>query len=185
MAPAAGRPGNLTVRPYRLRSARLGVGIWTRADLDLALGLWGDPVVARYMGGPFSREQVASRLELEVENYERHRLQYWPLFLRDSGVHVGCCGVAPHLADGPVYQFGFHLRQAHWRQGYVLEAAPVIIADAFDTLGAAALYAGHHPDNEASRRVLVALGFRYTHDEFYAPTGVIEPCYRLARVDRP
>ena len=83
------------MRQYRLRSPRLGVGIWTRADLDLALGLWGDPAVARYMGGPFSREQVASRLELEVDRYERHGLQYWPLFLHDSGAHVGCCGVAP------------------------------------------------------------------------------------------
>jgi [ribosomal protein S5]-alanine N-acetyltransferase len=173
------------MRQYRLRSLRLGVGIWTRADLDLALGLWGDPAVARYMGGPFSREQVASRLELEVDRYERHGLQYWPLFLYDSGAHVGCCGVAPHLPDGPVYQFGFQLRQTYWRQGYVREVAPVIIAEAFESLGASALYAGHHPENEASRRVLLALGFRYTHDEFYAPTGVIEPCYGLARPDRP
>jgi ribosomal-protein-alanine N-acetyltransferase len=173
------------MRPYRLRTARLGVGIWTRADLELALGLWGDPAVARYMGGPFSRKQVASRLAHEVETYEHHGLQYWPLFLQAGGEHVGCCGVTPHLADGPVYQFGFQLRQAHWRQGYLREVAPVIIADAFDVLGAAALYAGHHPDNEASRRVLLALGFRYTHEEFYAPTGVIEPCYRLARTDRP
>lgn len=170
---------------YRLRSARLGVGIWTREDLDLALGLWGDPAVARYMGGPFSCERVAGRLQLEVDNYERHGLQYWPLFLYDSGVHVGCCGVAPHLPDGPVYQFGFQLRQAYWRQGYLREVGPVIIADAFDSLGAAALYAGHHPANEASRRVLLALGFHYTHDEFYAQTGVIEPCYRLVRTDRP
>jgi len=167
------------MRPYRLRSARLGIGLWTRDDLELAVGLWGDPEVARYMGGPFSRAQVAGRLAHEIDTYARHGLQYWPLFLLDSGEHVGCCGVTPHLADGPVYQFGFHLRRAHWRCGYVREAAPVIIADAFDTHGAAALYAGHHPQNEASRRVLVALGFLYTHHEYYAPTGVVEPCYRL------
>ena len=173
------------MRRYRLRSARLGVGVWTAADLDLALGLWGDPAVTRYMGGPFSHEQVADRLQFEIDTYEHHGLQYWPLFLHDSGVHVGCCGVAPHRSEGPVYQFGYQLRPAHWRQGYLREVAPVIIADAFDSLGAAALYAGHHPENEASRRVLVALGFRYTHDEFYPPTGVIEPCYRLERANRP
>jgi RimJ/RimL family protein N-acetyltransferase len=167
------------MRHYRLTSARLGIGIWTAADLELAHGLWGDPQVARYMGGPFAPAQVAARLEREVDNYARHGVQYWPLFLLNGGEHVGCCGVAPHLADGPVYEFGFHLRPAHWRCGYVREAAAVIIADAFETRGARALYAGHHPANEASRRTLLALGFRYTHDEFYAPTGVVEPCYRL------
>jgi RimJ/RimL family protein N-acetyltransferase len=135
------------------------------------------------MGGPFSRAQVSQRLAHEVAVYERHGLQYWPLFLLATGEHVGCCGVTPHRAEGPVYQFGFHLRQAHWRRGYVREAAPVIIADAFASLGAAALHAGHHPDNEPSRRALVALGFRYTHNEFYPPTGVIEPCYTLTRAD--
>jgi ribosomal-protein-alanine N-acetyltransferase len=167
------------VRPYRLLSARLGIGVWTPADLELAWGLWGNPDVARYMGGPFSPAQVSERLAHEVATYERHGLQYWPLFLLASGEHVGCCGVAPHLAAGPVYQFGFQLRRAHWGRGYVREAGPVIIADAFAALGAGALYAGHHPDNEASRRTLLALGFRYTHDEYYPPTGVMEPCYRL------
>jgi hypothetical protein len=37
----------------------------------------------------------------------------------------------------------------------------------------------HHPLNDASRRLLQGLGFRYTRDEFYAPTGQIEPCYLL------
>ena len=169
------------MRPYRLRSDRLGIGIWTADDLGLALGLWGDPEVARYMGGPFSRDQVAERLGREVETYARHGLQYWPLFLLDTGEHVGCCGVTPHLADGPVYQFGFHLRRAHWRQGYVREAAPLVIADAFGTLGAAALYAGHHPDNDASRRTLEKLGFTFTHRQLYEPTGREHPYYALAR----
>jgi ribosomal-protein-alanine N-acetyltransferase len=171
-------------RPYRLRSARLGVGIWTPDDLELAVGLWGDPEVARYMGGPFSRIQVAQRLGREVETFQNHGLQYWPLFRLDTGEHVGCCGVTPHLAEGPVYQFGYHLRRAHWRNGYVREAGALVIEDAFSQLGAAALYAGHHPQNDASRRALIALGFHYTHDEFYAPTGMVEPCYRLTPAER-
>jgi RimJ/RimL family protein N-acetyltransferase len=172
------------MRPYRLRTARLGVGVWTEADAGLALGLWGDPEVARYMGGPFTPEQVGERLAREVRTHAECGLQYWPLFLLATGEHVGCCGVAPHEPDGPVYQFGYQLRRAHWGRGYVREAAPAIIDDAFATLGAAALYAGHHPENLVSRRILLDLGFRYTHDEFYPPTGVVEPCYRLTPADR-
>ncbi|MBS0374123.1 MAG: GNAT family N-acetyltransferase [Proteobacteria bacterium] len=168
---------------YRLRSARLGVGTWQREDLGRALGLWGDPDVARFMGGPFTPAEVAARLERELERYARHAMQYWPLYRLDTGEHVGCCGVAPHRPEGPVLEFGYHLRRAHWGCGYVREIAPLVIGDAFGRLGAAALYAGHHPENEPSRRILLSLGFRYTHDEYYPPTGVVEPCYRLTAAD--
>jgi RimJ/RimL family protein N-acetyltransferase len=50
---------------------------------------------------------------------------------------------------------------------------------AFHTLGVKALFAGHNPGNTASRRVLEKLGFRYTHDEYYPPTGLKHPSYIL------
>jgi hypothetical protein len=36
-------------------------------------------------------------------------------------------------------------------------------------------------DDTASRALLGKLGFRYTHDELYAPTGLLHPSYRLDR----
>ena len=50
---------------------------------------------------------------------------------------------------------------------------------AFNTLGVKGLFAGHNPGNAASRRVLEKLGFRYTHDEYYPPTGLNHPSYLL------
>jgi RimJ/RimL family protein N-acetyltransferase len=41
------------------------------------------------------------------------------------------------------------------------------------------LFAGHNPKNEASRQLLEKLGFRYTHDEYYAPTGLNHPSYMM------
>jgi len=49
----------------------------------------------------------------------------------------------------------------------------------YNILGVKALFAGHNPANVASRRVLEKLGFRYTHDEFYPPTGLHHPSYLL------
>jgi len=43
------------------------------------------------------------------------------------------------------------------------------------------LFAGHHPENHASRRILSKLGFRLTHEEFYPPTGLLHPSYLLPR----
>ncbi len=56
-----------------------------------------------------------------------------------------------------------------------------MIAYAFDRLRAEALLAGHHPENHGSRRTLEKLGFRYTHDENYPPTGLLHPGYELRR----
>jgi RimJ/RimL family protein N-acetyltransferase len=43
------------------------------------------------------------------------------------------------------------------------------------------VFAGHNPANTASRGLLARLGFRYTHDELYAPTGLRHPSYLLER----
>ena len=51
---------------------------------------------------------------------------------------------------------------------------------AFRTMGVSGLFAGHHPGNGASRRLLQRLGFRYTHDAFYGPTGLHHPSYLLS-----
>ena len=171
------------MRDYFLRSTRLGFGIWTAEDLPLALGLWGDPDVTKLTGGPFSKAQVLERLSREIVGRERHGIQYWLIFLLRTGEHVGCCGLQPHNPIDGVVELGFQLRKMFWGQGFGREAAETVITYAVTTLGVSGLYAGHHPNNEASRRTLEALGFRYTHDEFYPPTGQVEPCYLLQKED--
>jgi ribosomal-protein-alanine N-acetyltransferase len=54
---------------------------------------------------------------------------------------------------------------------------------AFDRLAAAGLFAGHNPRNAASRCLLAKLGFRYTHNEYYAPTGLDHPSYLMTADD--
>jgi SulP family sulfate permease len=71
-----------------------------------------------------------------------------------------------------------HKTREAWGQGYAIEAARAVIGWA-PTTGATSLMAGHHPDNQASAKLLRKLGFVYYGDEYYPPTGLIEPCYRL------
>ena len=169
------------MREYFLRSPRLGFSIWTHADLPLAFGLWGDQEVTRLTGGPFTPQQVRARLERELNNHEQHGVQYWPIFVAETGEHIGCCGLQPRQPAEGIYELGFQLRVAFWGRGFAREAAATVVVHGFAALGIRALYAGHHPDNHASRGVLLRLGFHYTHDEFYPPTGQIEPCYLLLR----
>ncbi len=168
---------------YFLHSKRLGFRHWSEADLELALGLWGDADVTRLIGGVFSVEQVRARLQKEIASQQEHGFQYWPFFLLESGEHVGCCGLRVYQPEEQIYEIGFHLRKAHWGQGYAVEAAQTVIDYAFNVLDAKALFAGHNPANEASRGLLTKLGFHYTHDEYYAPTGLMHPSYLLMKPD--
>jgi len=162
-----------------LQSERLGFRTWSEADIELAIFLWGDPEVTRLIGGPFSRGQVQERLSREIATMQSHGIQYWPIFLLATGAYAGCCGLRPYKSEGGIYEVGVHLRKAFWGQGYAPEAARTATEYAFHTLGVKALFAGHNPGNAASRRVLEKLGFRYTHDEYYPPTGLNHPSYRL------
>jgi ribosomal-protein-alanine N-acetyltransferase len=80
---------------YFLRTSRLGFRLWRKEDLPLAMAIWGDPQVTRFVGGPFSAEQVKEKLEYEITNMEQHGAQYWPVFLLANGQHAGCAGLRP------------------------------------------------------------------------------------------
>lgn len=160
---------------------RVAFHVWASSDVALALGLWGDARVTAMIGGPFDEAWVRRRLALEIDLLARHRVQYWPIFERATGAHLGCCGLRPKdLAHG-VYELGVHLRPSASGRGLATEAARSAIAHAFGPIGAEALFAGHHPDNAASRQMLGKLGFVATHEELYPPTGRLHPSYRLAR----
>src|SRR5579864_2825471 len=168
-------------RAYFLTTERLGFSHWSTGDLALAQGLWGNVEVTSLIGGPFTAEQVAQRLDREIASMNAHRVQYWPVFLLDTDEHAGCAGLRPYRLDQKVYELGFHFRPEYWGCGLAQEAARAVIQFAFQQIGAEALFAGHHPANVASRQVLAKLGFQFTHEEFYPPTGLKHPSYLLKR----
>jgi [ribosomal protein S5]-alanine N-acetyltransferase len=163
------------IRMVPAPTPRLRFREWKSDDLPLALQLWGDARVTALIGGPFTQDQVARRLAEEIATESVHGIQYWPVF--EGNAFVGCCGLGPRTEG--VHELGFHLLPSAWGRGLATEAALAAIDHAFAALGVRALFAGHHPDNGPSRRLLSKLGFRWTHDELYAPTGRMHPCYEL------
>jgi RimJ/RimL family protein N-acetyltransferase/GNAT superfamily N-acetyltransferase len=166
---------------YFLTTKRLGFCTWAKDDFDLAFKLWGDFKVTELIDarGKLSRAQVQERLMQEIATAASHGVQYWPIFLRMNGEFVGCCGVRPYDIPKNIYEIGFHICSKHWAHGFAPEAARGVMGYAFDKLAASGLFAGHNPKNKTSRHLLEKLGFRYTHDEFYPPTGLEHPSYML------
>lgn len=166
-------------RQYFLKTPRLGFSRWSTDDLPLATSLWGDLEVTRYLSDPLSLEQIQKKLSQEISWMAAHDVQYWPIFLLAGDEFAGCCGLRPYKLEEKIYEFGFHLRPRCWGKGLATEAGRAAISYAFDALGVQALFAGHHPQNDASRRVLGKLGFRYLRDEIHPPTGKLHPSYLL------
>lgn len=160
-------------------TARVEFRVWRASDVGLATRLWCDPRVMRFIGGPYSEQEIAERLAREEANEAALGIQYWQVFV--AGTFAGCCGLKPHEAGHPVYETGFHFLPDFWGAGYAAEAARAVIAYAFDVVGAAALLAGRHPENEASHKLLARLGFTEIGTHFFARTGLDHPLYRLDR----
>lgn len=179
-------------RDYHLTTARLGLSRWSLASEHLAFAtqLWGDPAVMRLLGGPLSESQIEARLNFEIALNRDYAVQYWPLFLRGTDISqlhephefIGCCGLRPFPYPNPEaghYELGAHLLPAFWRSGYAAEAGRAALTYAFETLKATAIHTGHHPDNQASEKLIAASHFRYLAHRFYPPTGLMHPYYRL------
>jgi ribosomal-protein-alanine N-acetyltransferase len=164
---------------YFLASERLCFREWSTADVPLAISLWADASVTALIGGPYSSEQACQRMQREIAIQATSRIQYWPMFFTSTGALVGCCGLHPYRSEDSILELGFHLLPAHWGQGLAFEAAEAVMRYAFDSLGTKGLFAGHHPKNIASERLLHRLGFRYIRHEHYEPTGLQHPSYML------
>ncbi|SEF78488.1 Acetyltransferase (GNAT) domain-containing protein [Bryocella elongata] len=81
-------------------SAYLTFRRWTEDDTAFAEALWCDPEVTRFFGGAMSRELARDRLLAECERDRSLGIQYWPIFLRDTGEFAGFAGLRsdlPHL----------------------------------------------------------------------------------------
>jgi RimJ/RimL family protein N-acetyltransferase len=172
---------------YFLTTRRLGFRCWNARDASLAIDLWCNPQVTALIGGPWTREVALERLAREIEQQDRYGMQYWPVFLRAGGSlpadgrHAGCAGLRPYESSEAIFEMGVHLFPEFWGQGIAREASEAIIPYAFGRLNAAAIFAGHHPQNAASGRLLVKLGFTYQGDKLYIPTGLMHPTYLLRR----
>ncbi len=166
------------------QTERLTARQWELSDLPHALELWGDPDVTQLIvsQGKLSQDQVIQRLNDEIDRQKIHGVQYWPLFETKSGQFVGCSGLRPwkFTPEEKNYELGFHIVKQCWGKGYATEAAKGAIKYAHEKLGLTKLYAGHHPQNANSRKILLKLGFRRTGDVFYEPTGLQHPSYLLS-----
>jgi RimJ/RimL family protein N-acetyltransferase len=165
----------------KFRTERLVARPWQIEDLPLAMELWGDPAVTALIDSrtKLTNGQVGEKLRAEIERERSGGVQYWALFDHRNGEFVGCGGLRPWLyTPGEAnFEVGFHLVKRCWDKGFATEAGFAALEYAWEKLRLSKVYAGHHPDNRASEKILKKLGFEFIGNAFYKPTGLMHPSY--------
>ena len=157
-----------------MSSDRLTFRSWAEGDAALAEALWCDAEVTHYFGGAMTREQAHERLAMERERESRVGMQYWPIFLRETGAFAGCAGLRPWQM-GPEIEAGVHLMRSAWGLRLGEEALRAVLAHGFEALGLPRIVAGHGMGHDNSRKLLERVGFEYTHNALWGPKA-IEVC---------
>lgn len=145
-----------------LRGSRILLRWLTVDDADALLEIFGDARVGRFITIPLLRDREdALRFHAEIETFfEQRTLFQWGVARISDGQLLGTCSLSDISWEHQRAEVGFALGQAHWGQGFMGEAVPLLLRHAFEDLGFHRLEADVDPRNEASLRLLEKLGFQ-------------------------
>jgi len=144
-----------------LEGARVRLRWLTEADDEALFAVYSDAEVLRYWShGPFTRiEQARDYREGIRAGFVDGGLFQWGVARREDDAVIGTVTLNQIDRDNLRADIGFALGRAHWGQGHGREAAALALAHAFDAMGLQRIGADVDPRNEASLRLLEALGF--------------------------
>lgn len=150
---------------HSLKTKRLNLHPCQRENLDAVHQLWNQAEVKRFLfdDRQISVEEVRSLIEASIASFANHSYGIWLFFEHQSDLLAGFSGLMPSSQEPPTLIFG--TRPQLWGRGYAKEAAFSILQYAFDRLGVAAVRADVDQLNQASIRVLEAVGLSRTGNE--------------------
>ena len=144
-----------------IETDRLTLRRFTLDDAPFALALVNDPSFRQFIGDKGVRTENDARAYLQAGPLASYAQFGFGLFLvarKTDGARVGMCGLLkrPTLEDVDV---GYAFLPAFWHQGYAREAVAATLTYGATAFGLTRVVAITTPENAASIRLLVDLGF--------------------------
>lgn len=136
-----------------LRTPRLTLRPLREADADAVFDGVSNFDVIRWLGRipyPYGREDAVAFISRTM----RGELRAWAV--DDGDGFVGVVGLDEEL--------GYWLARPAWGKGYGFEAAHAVVEHWFSDPKNGDIESGHYADNDRSRRILLALGFKPVRD---------------------
>jgi len=147
-----------------LTTPRLLLRTFRRDDLPLYAALNADPEVARWLGGPLTREDSDDIAAWAQECYAREG--------RQDGAFLGMCGLHHQESYPDDVEVGWRLAHEHWGNGYATEAATGWLDHAFGTMGLPRVISITDRPNLRSLAVMRRLGMVFDHEAEVEDNGV-------------
>lgn len=152
----------MTATPFILETERLGLALWSEADIEPLARLHGDEETTRYLSirRIWTNEDAADRIASWMQEWREHGTTKLKLVRRDDGLMVGRAGFGI-MADTGEYELGYTIDRRMRGKGYATEIS-LGLAQWFFAKGLAEHFiACADVDNSASNRVLEKIGMRY------------------------
>ena len=127
------------------------------ADADALVRGLGNLNVSRWTGRvpyPYGHQDAADYIALSTNAPEGEMM----VLITLASEMIGGIGITQD-------ELGYWLAEPQWGQGFGSEAARAVTDHAFTIMGRDRLVASYHLSNEASRRILLGLGFRETGED--------------------
>ncbi|MBV9905338.1 MAG: GNAT family N-acetyltransferase [Alphaproteobacteria bacterium] len=132
-------------------------------DSDDVFVARGDPEVMRFWDYPAmeSADQVRDVITQHHGEIESGATEWWVVALTPRGPAIGEVDLSEIDRTHKRAEVGFLFRRDAWGKGYAREAMTRVMRYGFEELGLERLSARFHAGNDASKRLLEALGFTY------------------------
>jgi RimJ/RimL family protein N-acetyltransferase len=120
----------------RLVTDRLVLRGWTGDDAEAALGVYGDPEVARWLAPEMDKVADQAAMSLVLQRWAAENAQMmtpagrWAVELRDDGQVIGGASLLP-LPPDDEFEVGWQLHRQAWGHGYATEAGLALARWAF------------------------------------------------------
>jgi RimJ/RimL family protein N-acetyltransferase len=147
-----------------LSTPRLTLRTFRSDDLPHYAALNADPEVARYLGGPLSREHSDEIAAWANEVYELEGIGLLAVERRDDGAFLGMCGLHHQESYPDEVEVGWRLAHEHWGNGYATEAATAWLDHGFGALVLPRVISIADRPNARSLSVMRRLGMEFDHE---------------------
>ena len=152
-----------------LTSERLLLRPLSETDFDVAIDIFTDPAVVKYIGKTHTRDEVIQGMPTYTKRCAGGCIGIWCVIDRSTGEKLGSALLLPlpideedtdwnlvagdELPDANV-EIGYLLKRSAWGKGYATEACTRLLKFAFEESPLMEIVAVTHPENAASQNVL-------------------------------
>jgi RimJ/RimL family protein N-acetyltransferase len=149
----------------RLVTERLVLRGWTVDDAEAALGVYGDPEVARWLAPEMDKVADQAAMSLVLQRWAAENAEMmtpagrWAVELRENGQVIGGASLLP-LPPDDEFEVGWQLHRQAWGHGYATEAGLALARWAFEQ-GIEQVIALVRPANTRAARMVRRIGMEW------------------------